>query len=180
MVFWNVLTAALTTVGSIGKLIVDYLDAAVSSICASVVATGATVGTADIANIVRYVAYDTTISGLTISAAWVTIELTIKESPLDTDANALLNILESNPGVGTDGLIIVQKQTAAVALLTAADAGLTVNQAAGTVAIHITAAATAKLEDYTAVGFDLVQYDGTDRDLLTYGKTNIYPTETRA
>lgn len=156
-----------------------YIDAAISSIRASVVAAGGTIGTADLPNIVRYVTYDETITGLTIPAGWQTIELTVKETPEDTDANALLNIVESNPGVGTDGLIVIQKQTTAAALLAVTDASLTVNQPAGTVTVHITRAATTKLDDYTAVGFDLICYDGTDHDMLTYGKTNIYKTETR-
>lgn len=174
----DILTTAMTAVGSIGKLLVDRIDAAISSIRASVVAAGGSIGTADLPNIVRYVTYSETISGLTIAAGWQTIELTIKERPDDTDANALLNIIVTNGGAVTDGLIVLQKQTAIAAGLTAADASLTVDQAAGTVAVYITHTATGKLTDYAAPGFDLIQNDGTDVTLLTYGKTNIYPTET--
>lgn len=158
---------------------VAYVIPAMEAISA-VSAASASYNATDLPDIVRYVTYSETITGLTIDAGWTSMELSVKESPDDTDANALLNIVESNPGVGTDGLIYIQKQTTAAALLAVTDASLTVNQGAGTVAVYIKYAATTELEDFISASYDLIQSDGTDKTRLTWGKVNIVPTETRA
>ena len=131
--------------------------------------TGSTLG------IVAHVTYTTTLSGLTIPATWTKIWLTLKEEESQTDAESIIQIVKSNPGVGTDGLLYLNGAAA-----TAGQASLTVNQAAGTIAIVIAAAATTLLVANTP-GYDVkcLLADGTTQQ-LTLGTASITLTETRA
>lgn len=82
----------------------------------------------------RGATFDATLSGLSIPVSWTSARLTVKRLSGDSDDNAVLQILVSNPGSGSDGLQRVNGSTSGVV---AANASLVVNQAGGTIAIHI-------------------------------------------
>jgi hypothetical protein len=174
---WGVLTNTLTTTGSIGKLIVDYLDAAISTIAASVAATSTSLTDGNI-TARRWVTYTETLSGMTIPATWSKIYLTVKANADDErDSEALLQILATSGGDG--GLQRINGKSPMNAGLTSGDASLTVDQGAGTVAVVISDKAMALLNVQSA-SFD-VKYikDGTT-GLLAEGTFTIQTTETRA
>jgi hypothetical protein len=131
--------------------------------------TGSTLG------IVAHITYATTLSGLTIPATWTKIWLSIKSAESDADSASVIQIVESNPGVGTDGLLYLNATAA-----TAGQASLTVDQAAGTIAIVIADEATTLLAAST-YGYDVkcLLADGTTQQ-LTHGMASITLTETRA
>ena len=72
------------------------------------------------------------LTGLSISASWAKLYFAVKTKPEVDDGSEVLLIVETNPGAGTDGLLIVNGTTG-----TAEQATMTVDQAAGTIAIVI-------------------------------------------
>ena len=132
--------------------------------------------TAGTINVVKYTDYDATISGLTIAADWAKIYLTAKEDDTDAEANALLQIQESTAGTG-DGLLRLE----GAAYATAAHASLTVDQSAGTIVIHIAAAATSGATERRTSGYDIKQIrTGGQISSLGEGEYNVYATETQS
>jgi len=126
--------------------------------------------------IVNAVTFDGTLTGLTIPATWTKIWLTIKTSDKLADSQAIVQILESNPGVGTDGLLYLNGVAAM-----AAQGTLVVDQAAGTVQITIDDAATALLDENSRLGYDVkVLLSGGTTQLLTIGTATVVLTETKA
>jgi hypothetical protein len=81
------------------------------------------------------VSFAATLTGLTIPATWESIYLTVKRTTRDADADAILQILKSEPADPGDG--VTRYAGAAPGAGVAALASLTVNQAGGTVAIVI-------------------------------------------
>jgi hypothetical protein len=73
-------------------------------------------------------------SGLAISATWSAIEFTAKKLLDGADSTALLQVLISNPGDGGDGL---QRYMGLSGTAYKAKAGLTVNQAGGSVTLLV-------------------------------------------
>ena len=104
------------------------------------------------------VTFAATVSGLTISATWAKLYFTLKESDYDTDDLALIQIVETNPGAGTDGLLYLNS-SAIASPITVADGTLTVSQAAGTVAIAITDNAMAALSKASGLVWDIKTKD---------------------
>jgi hypothetical protein len=111
------------------------------------------------------VTYGATLTGLTISADWSKILLTAKASTSDSDAAAQIQIQESVAGTG-DGLLYIDGKTPTVAGLVVGDASLTVDQAAGTIAIVIDDEATALMVSGT-YSYDVkcLLTDGTSQQL---------------
>jgi hypothetical protein len=88
--------------------------------------------------------FNETITGLTIPSDWVKVLFTLKlEDAAYADNAALLQVQLSNPGVAADGLI--RCNGAAPGTGEAAWAGLTINQATGTVQVRVHMPATAAL-----------------------------------
>lgn len=96
------------------------------------------------------VTFDGTLSGLgaIIPGAWTKAIFTVKNTTWLPDSQAVMQVQVSNPSSGSDGLILLNGASS-----TPANASLTVNQGAGTVAIHIEDDALA------AVAADSYQYD---------------------
>jgi hypothetical protein len=161
---WNYATRSLTTFGTLVADIWSYttrtltsLSALLSSIAAAVWAyatrtltstasqTTAALTGSEMA-VTKYVSFSATLTGLTIPADWTKIWLTAKRARADdTDSEAIIQVIESNPGVGADGMAYIEGHTPSGASLTAADASLTVNQSAGTIKFDITDDATSVL-----------------------------------
>lgn len=94
--------------------------------------------------VTKYADFDATLTGLTISASWTKQYLTVKRNASDDEADAILQIMVTNPADATnDGVIYVNGAAATSAQRTLAD--LTVTQAAGTIAIHQEASLNALL-----------------------------------
>ena len=159
---------------------VTELDAAVSTIAASVTASGCDPAEGDLTDVVRWTAYSTTLTGMTISAGWTQFWVSFKEDLEDDDDDAIIRILVTNGGAVGDGLQRINKQSITEAGLALTDATLTVDQVAGSVVIYIKHAATAALPVLFPVGYDAKESDGTDPYVLSSGKLNIKNTETRA
>lgn len=160
---WDYLTSSIATTGSIGKLLTDRIDAAVSSIAATATAQNPTPNKAGAITMQRGATFDATLTGLSIPVSWTSARLTVKRLSGDSDESAVLQILVSNPGAGGDGLQRVNGSTSGVI---AANASLIVNQAGGTVAIHIEDDATILL----AAGlycYDCKIYYGTSDSMAT-------------
>lgn len=168
---WNEATADHVTAGSTGKALGDAgaagdpWAAATRTLTSSAAATVAAMSGSAL-SVTRSVTYGATISGLTIPATWTAVYLTAKSSTSLPDTAAQIQILESNPGVATDGLQYIHGNTAADAGLVAADASLTVSQAAGTIAIVIDDEATAEMVNGT-YSYDVkcLLADGTSQQL---------------
>ncbi len=118
-----------------------------------------------------------TISGLTIPATWLTCRWTLKRHKWQTDAEAIVQIVASNPGVGTDGLKYLLG-AGPVSPITQADGALTVTQAAGTVRVVLSNEATAELDEIVGKHNELeglswdvkfAESDGTAGPALTTG-----------
>lgn len=182
MVIWNTLTTALTAAGSIGKFILDMLDAKVSSI-ASAVAASSSVAATDLTDMVKWVTYATTVSGLTIPVTWQRMWLTLKENAeKDIDTQAVLQVVVTNGGAVSDGVLRLEgKLPTAYPGITAASGSLAVNQGAGTVGIALSDDLTGVFSTRSGIGWDLKaeRADGTTL-LLSYGSVKTRATETRA
>jgi hypothetical protein len=125
--------------------------------------------------IISAVTYDYTLTGLVIPADWKKIWVTLKTKRTDDDADSIVQIVESNPGVAADGLLYLNGASG-----TKAQASLTVNQVAGTIAIHIDDEATAELARWTG-GYDVkVLDDAGDTKQIRSAKVSVVLTETKA
>lgn len=112
--------------------------------------------------------YTATLSGLTISAAWEKIWFTIKRVAADADSASIVQIVETNPAAGTDGLLYLNGAAA-----TAANASLTIDQAAGTIVISITDDTTSVLSAATALVYDIKQLVSGATTQLTTGAASV-------
>ena len=132
------------------RLVTDAIDTSAVTVTST--------NDAGVLTITRGVTFAATVSGLTISATWAKLYFTLKESDYDDDDDAIVQIVETNPGAGTDGLLYLN--SAAIASpITVADGTLTVNQAGGTVAIAITDNATVKLAKASGLVWDIKTKD---------------------
>lgn len=169
--------ALVTSVGLLptAAAIWAYVTRTLTSTAAAVAAAM----TGDDLTVTRAVTFSATITGLTISATWTKIYFSVKRSPGQPDSDALIQIVETNPGVGTDGLLYLD----GAAAVTAAQASLTVDQALGTIIILITDDATAALPDTDVTySYDLKQYTVSDSasTLLVGGDLTVTNTPTEA
>ena len=163
--------AALEATGSLG----DPWAAPVRTLTSTAASVMAAVTGSSLA-ITGSAGFSATLTGLTIPATWTAIVFSLKTNLDHTDARSIVQIRESNPGVGSDGL---QYLNGAVA--TAAQGSLTVNQSAGTVAIALTAAATVQLVAQSGLVYDLKLFrsDG-EPSVLTAATASINLTPTKA
>lgn len=126
--------------------------------------------------IIRTTSYGTTLSGLDIPADWEACYWTVKRSTDDPDAEALIQMLESNPGDAEDGVQVLM----GVALTDESDGSLTVNQALGTVTIALGDASTALLEDAVELVWDVKVHTATGKTQPGAGTATITTAVTRA
>lgn len=132
------------------KLVTDAIDTSAVTVTAA--------NDAGVLTVIQSVTFGATISGLTISGTWAKLYWTLKESIYDDDDQAILQLVESNPGAGTDGLLYLD--SAAIVLpITVADGTLTVNQAGGTVVIAVSDNATALLSAASDLVWDVKTKD---------------------
>lgn len=142
-------------------------DAATAADVAAVAATVAAQNPASVdgstITMRRAVTYDGTISGLSaiIPVAWTKCMFTVKIGAWQPDSQAVIQVQISNPTHASDGLILLNGATS-----TLANASLSVNQAGGTVTIHIEddALAAVSADSYM---YDLKFYYGTSDSVAT-------------
>lgn len=91
------------------------------------------------------------VSGLTIPADWTACYWTVKRGTDDADADALVQILVSNPPDADDGLLVLAGEAAD----DESAGSLTVNQALGTVTIALDDASTAALDEAVELVWDV-------------------------
>lgn len=156
---WGYTTRTLTSlsalVASIAAAVWAYATRTLTSTAA--VTTAAVTGSA--LTITRAATYSATLSGLTISASWTALYLTIKRSKKSLDSGAVLQIVVSNPAAAaTDGALYVEGAAATATQRT--QAGLTVDQAAGTVTIAIADDLAYALAEHTSVYYDVKELLG--------------------
>ena len=92
-------------------------------------------------SMIRGATYSATLTGLTISADWATLTLRCKRKANTDDGKDEIAIVVTNGGDVGDGLTILGG-AAVASPITAADASLTVDQGAGTVAVWVSDEAT--------------------------------------
>lgn len=184
---WDEATAGHATAGTTGKALADAgaagdpWAAAVRTLTQTAAQTAAAVAGSTLTG-VRYRTWDATLTA-TIQATWTAFKFTVKRDEEDSDAQALLQIIVSNPAVpATDGVLYVEGAAASVAQRT--QGSLTVTQAAGTCAIHISDDLAAVLKAIDKGGYDVTQYylDGaeTKSTQWAHGEWNWELTETNA
>lgn len=124
-------------------------------------------------------AFTATVTGLTISAAWTGFDFSLKHSLDDADSAAVLRVRVSNAAAPTtDGALIVEgvAATAAQRIL----ASLTVTQAAGTVALSLTAALANALYPAAALVWDLKEFTASSQAIRATGTATVAYAVTRA
>lgn len=130
----------------------------------------------------RSASFAATVSGLAIPADWLAVIWTLKGAASDDDDDAVCQIRASNPAEPTDGLQRMEGALPTGLSLTAADGSATVNQAGGSVALALKAAATAALTARGDAVWDLrvLRPPAGEADELTTGTADIVYTVTHA
>jgi hypothetical protein len=98
---WDYLLTNILTTGSIGKLIKDKLNLITTT-------TEITVDSpinGGMLTITRAVSLDSGLVDVTVPAGWTKCYVTAKKDKDDEDSAALFQLVESNPGAGSDGLL---------------------------------------------------------------------------
>lgn len=158
------------------------LDSAIASLQAILEGLGLVpMGSAPLPNVagaltvVAATTFEATLTGLVIPSTWTAVRFTVKKgnTRTDDDSTAILQIVERNPGTGSDGLVVLNGATT-----TAAWAALTVNQAAGSVVVRIEDDATAELEPTTYL-YDVKVFYGSSESLTHQGSIAVMATATQ-
>lgn len=123
--------------------------------------------------------FDEAVTGLTIPADWKTALWTLKNNARDADTAALVQLRETNPAAGGDGLQRLNG-AALVAPITAADGALTVTQATGRIDVYLTDEMTAMLGAATAIGWDVKFIDADGDSSGQRGTADVVLTETKS
>lgn len=171
------------TISSFGSLVTSIVTAvwaaAIRTLTSSAAATTAAVTGSNL-NVSISASYAATISSLTIPATWTKLWWTLKDSREDTDAEAILQVLVSNPAASsTDGVQYIMAGAASVTQRTLG--GLTVDQGAGTVTIALDETLTAVLAKGDDLDWDIKCLEsGGACTVLTDGECDIARTVTRA
>lgn len=113
---WNALTSGLSTVGSVGKLIVDYLDAAVSSRISVTLSRPGVVPSNELTNGTitanRGDVWTQQITDLGDLTDATGLALVLKESPSDSDDEAAVHVLFVVGDAEASGLITINGEAA--------------------------------------------------------------------
>ena len=173
---WAATTRTLSSLSallaSISADIWAYVTRTLTSTAASTVSavSGSTL------TLTQYADYAATLTGLTIPSTWSKIYLTVKADEADVDTAALVKIQKSVATTG-DGLSYIE----GAAYATPAHGSLTIDQAAGTIAIAITADATEGLAKRQDASYDVKCITTAGAvSILTSGVAAIVSTETRS
>ena len=126
--------------------------------------------------IIATVSLAATISGLTIPADWTACYWTVKRSVDDTDADALIQIVVSNPPDAEDGLLAL----VGAAPDDSSAGSIVVNPALGTVTIALDDASTAELEDAVELVWDVKVHSPSGKTQPGTGTAIITTAVTRA
>ena len=169
----NLAPAGTPEDGSIG----DHLDDLATALAAAT--TSLTVVSAvdgGEINIYQAVSLSATTSGLSIPSGWTKVYWTVKRATSEADADAILQLVETNPAAGTDGLLRVNGAAG-----TAANGTLTVNQAGGTVVIDLVMTICDDLALATGLVWSLkVLHPTSASTLLAIGTVNVLGQATMA
>jgi hypothetical protein len=166
-------TAGAPADGSIDDHL-DELAAALAAATVSLTVVSAVDG--DDINVYQAVSLSATITGVTIPAGWTKIYWTVKRSTGEADADAIIQMVETNPGVGTDGLLRLNGAAG-----TAANGSLTVDQSGGTVVIALDDGTTDDLALATGLVWSLkALYGPGSAQLLAIGTLNVLSQATMA
>ncbi len=154
----------------------DHLDDLATALAAAT-STLTVVSAVDGGELTIYqaVSFAATISGLAIPAGWTKIYWTVKRATSEADADAILQIVETNPSAGTDGLLRINGAAG-----TAASGSLTVDQAAGTVAIALVDDVTDDLALATGLVWSLKAIATSTSTLLATGTLHVLGQATAA
>lgn len=107
---------------------------------------------------------------------WIKLWFTVKDDKDDTDAIAIVQIVESNPGVATDGLLAI----ASGAPTALANGAITMLDAAqGNINVRVEAVETLKLIDNGNFYYDIQFQDATDTKTVLRGRCTIIGDVTR-
>jgi hypothetical protein len=149
------------------KAVTDLLDVSAITVTAS--------NDAGVLTLVQAVSFAATVSGLAIPAGWTKIYFTVKQATSQADTDAILQVVETNPGAGTDGLLRLNGAAG-----TAANGSLTVDQAGGTVAIALVDDVTDDLALATGLVWSLKAIATSTSTLLATGTLNVLGQATAA
>lgn len=155
----------------------DHLDDLATALAAAT-STLTVVSAVDGGELAIYqaVSFQATISGLAIPADWTKVYWTVKRATSEADTDAILQLVETNPAAGTDGLLRLNGAAG-----TAANGTLTVNQAAGTVVIDLVMTICDDLALATGLVWSLKALRPTSAStLLAVGTVNVLGQATMA
>jgi hypothetical protein len=155
----------------------DHLDDLAAALAAAT-STLTVVSAVDggVINIYQAVSFQATISGLAIPAGWTKVYWTVKRATSEADTDAILQMVETNPSAGTDGLLRVNGAAG-----TAGNGSLTVDQAAGTVVIDLIMTVCDDLALATGLVWSLKALHPTSAaTLLATGTVNVLGQATAA
>lgn len=169
----NLAPVGTPAAGSIG----DHLDDLATALAAATsTLTIVSAVDVDLITIYQAVSFQATISGLAIPAGWTKVYWTVKRATSEADADAILQMVETNPSAGTDGLLRVNGATG-----TAGNGSLTVDQAAGTVVIDLVMTVCDDLALATGLVWSLKALHPTSAaTLLATGTVNVLGQATAA
>jgi hypothetical protein len=142
------------------------------------IATPAAIDTTTLPDLITGVTYVHTLTGMIIPATWARCYVTFKDAPiLDTDALSTAQLIVTQvPNPAVDGLSVLNRAPGVLA-----QGSLVVDQVAGTVAITITALATAAMTPTEQIYFDvkfITNAGAADRQV--YGTVGVVSGVTRA
>lgn len=169
----NLAPAGTPAAGSIGDHL-DDLATALAAATSTLTVVSAVDG--DVLTIYQAVSFQATVSGLSIPAAWTKLWFTAKQDPGQVDTDAIIQMIETNPAAGTDGLLRLNGAAG-----TAGNGTLTVSQAAGTVVIDLVDENTDDLALATGLHWSLKALaSGGATTLLAIGTLNVRGQATMA
>ena len=184
--------AADTSVGVVvnvadasGALTLAAIQAAVAAIQAAVASARVTVAATAYAGRATHIIGTSTpilLTGLTIDAGWETIWLTAKRNrALEPDAQAVLQLVVSNPADADDGLTVFEGAEYTESTDGPSGWGLTVDQAGGSVTVTPGAAQSATFDRaYPMLTFDIKQVAaGGAETILGEGRLSVVWSDTR-
>ena len=108
--------------------------------------------------------------------SWTKLWFTVKDDKDTIDTAAIIQVVESNPGVATDGLLAI----AGVAPTALANGAITMLDAAhGNINVRVEAVETLKLDDTGHFYYDIQFQDLTDTKTVLSGRAHIIGDATR-
>jgi hypothetical protein len=166
--------SATRTLTSFGTLVADIWAAASRTLTQTVQQISALVSGTTIP-VHRGDSFSQTLTGLSSNTGWAQLWFTVKRSLDDADADAVLQVLISDPGDVGDGLQLLNGSDD----VTAAQASLAVASSTS-VTLAIDEAVTAQLRPKSGYHWDIQARIGADTLTLGQGRLNVTADVTRA